>query len=237
MKIKSLLYKACICTSFICMSTAAVNAATITQTVTWSMFSGPNDAQVEETRLINLFDPSLGTMTRIDWAVQGGISANFQVMPSSFPIEYSFAAAIGCGIAIPSSGIAGCDLISNSVISDVRIGSTFGSTGVNETIFLSYFGSHTFTDQGSLDLLTGVSSMNVSLLVDTEALAQSCIPDPFGPGEVCNSYEVGYFGDYTGTFTVSYTYDPVPIPAAIWLFGSGLVGLIGVARRRPAAGS
>lgn len=232
MKIKSLIYKVCIYTSFICMSTASVNAATITQTVTWSMFSGPNDAPVEETRLIDLFDPSLGTMTQIDWAMQGGISANFQVLPSTFPIEYSFAAAIGCGIAIPSSGVTGCDLASNPVKQDVRIGATFGSVGVNETIFLSYFGSYSFSDQGSLDLLTGVTSMDVSLLVDTDALAQSCIPDPFGPGEVCNPYEVGYFGDYTGTFTVTYVYDPVPVPAAVWLFGSGLIGLIGIARRK-----
>jgi len=27
----------------------------------------------------------------------------------------------------------------------------------------------------------------------------------------------------------------VPIPAAVWLFGSGLIGLLGVARRRKAA--
>ena len=25
---------------------------------------------------------------------------------------------------------------------------------------------------------------------------------------------------------------PVPVPAAVWLFGSGLLGLLGVARRR-----
>ena len=28
---------------------------------------------------------------------------------------------------------------------------------------------------------------------------------------------------------------PVPVPAAVWLFGSGLIGLIGIARRRKAA--
>jgi hypothetical protein len=28
---------------------------------------------------------------------------------------------------------------------------------------------------------------------------------------------------------------PVPIPAAVWLFGSGLLGLIGIARRKKAA--
>jgi len=27
---------------------------------------------------------------------------------------------------------------------------------------------------------------------------------------------------------------PVPVPAAVWLFGSGLLGLIGVARRKKA---
>jgi len=29
--------------------------------------------------------------------------------------------------------------------------------------------------------------------------------------------------------------NPIPIPAAIWLFGSGLLGLIGIARRKKAA--
>ena len=31
------------------------------------------------------------------------------------------------------------------------------------------------------------------------------------------------------------TVEPVPVPAAVWLFGSGLLGLVGVARRRKAA--
>ena len=34
------------------------------------------------------------------------------------------------------------------------------------------------------------------------------------------------------SFTANATISPVPIPAAIWLFGSGLLGLIGVARRK-----
>jgi hypothetical protein len=36
--------------------------------------------------------------------------------------------------------------------------------------------------------------------------------------------------EYHSTFTVS----AVPIPAAVWMFGSAILGLVGVARRRQA---
>ena len=43
----------------------------------------------------------------------------------------------------------------------------------------------------------------------------------------------------TGTFVDpdfdNLTYQVVPIPAAVWLFGSGLLGLIGISRRKKAA--
>ena len=37
-----------------------------------------------------------------------------------------------------------------------------------------------------------------------------------------------------GTLSVSSATSPVPLPAAVWLFGSGLLGLLGVGRRRAA---
>jgi hypothetical protein len=40
-------------------------------------------------------------------------------------------------------------------------------------------------------------------------------------------------GSFTDTVTVNVS--AVPIPAAAWLFGSGLLGLVGIARRKKAA--
>jgi len=42
------------------------------------------------------------------------------------------------------------------------------------------------------------------------------------PGEKCGLTGSGFV---TGT-------PAVPVPAAVWLFGSGLIGLIGIARRK-----
>lgn len=50
----------------------------------------------------------------------------------------------------------------------------------------------------------------------------------------------GPFNGQTGSWTITGTAGPVgstpevPIPAAVWLFGSGLLGLVGVARRKKA---
>lgn len=45
----------------------------------------------------------------------------------------------------------------------------------------------------------------------------------------------GAFNGQVGDWTITGTVSAVPVPAAVWLFGSGLVGLAGVARRRKAA--
>jgi len=47
-----------------------------------------------------------------------------------------------------------------------------------------------------------------------------------------NQYAIK-FGDIGG-FDLVVDIAPVPVPAAVWLFGSGLLGLVGVARRKKA---
>ena len=42
----------------------------------------------------------------------------------------------------------------------------------------------------------------------------------------------GAFDGQTGSWEFAGTYSAVPVPAAVWLMGSGLLGLVGVARRR-----
>ena len=45
---------------------------------------------------------------------------------------------------------------------------------------------------------------------------------------------IGFSPAFSGVAT-QITPAPVPIPAAVWLFGSGLLGLVGVARRKKSA--
>ena len=43
--------------------------------------------------------------------------------------------------------------------------------------------------------------------------------------------------DVSGTMSITYDYtpNPVPLPAAVWLFGTALLGLFGFSKRRKKA--
>jgi hypothetical protein len=74
----------------------------------------------------------------------------------------------------------------------------------------------------------------------------------FGSGSGPTTFEGHFWSGWDGTYTnlsgnlvyersvyiehgVTGNLSPIPVPAAVWLFGSGLLGLVGIARRRKTA--
>ena len=70
----------------------------------------------------------------------------------------------------------------------------------------------------------------VADVVDTATFYSS--QSGFFLGQIDTVYEDWHLNTASGELT--YGVSAVPVPAAVWLFGSGLLGLVGVARRRNA---
>lgn len=93
--------------------------------------------------------------------------------------------------------------------------------GVDESVFSTDFDIGDFFQAGSIGSASPVT--DTSLFDTVQILAAS--------GN--NWFAVDFAAD--GSFTTTPTVAPVPVPAAAWLFASGVLGLLGRARRRPAA--
>jgi hypothetical protein len=73
----------------------------------------------------------------------------------------------------------------------------------------------------------GVPTANqIWMLASTDPDGDGVMGIPMASGGVMPGWSPNFNANLTATP------DPVPIPAAVWLFGSGLLGLVGVARRR-----
>jgi len=70
--------------------------------------------------------------------------------------------------------------------------------------------------------LAGYTITGVEWNIDAYSILYSARPDGSDVSRV----------DFSSSLTI-YGVSPVPIPPALWLFGSGLLGLIGVARKKP----
>ena len=93
-----------------------------------------------------------------------------------------------------------------------------------------------FKFQMCKQLQDGSNDCTNRLEFDEEAINAARVPDPCSgfPGGGATGGEFPGGGNTGGCFPGGGP-SPVPAPAAIWLFGTGLIGLIGFTRRRKAA--
>jgi hypothetical protein len=83
-----------------------------------------------------------------------------------------------------------------------------------------------------------MSQSGMAVTTATELLGSLNAPGSFTFDATPGDYFVSFFGE-AGASTSYGMYgieiSQVPLPAAVWLFGSGLLGMIGIARRKKAA--
>lgn len=109
------------------------------------------------------------------------------------------------------------------------------STG--NTLAIS-FPNVSFTEQSDSNYTLSNSRPNLTL--DSGVLTGFNFDAEFGgvDGHAFNSQDLFFFGwEYGYDLTVSgvwgdFSMTPVPVPAAVWLLGSGLIGLAGIAKRK-----
>ena len=100
-----------------------------------------------------------------------------------------------------------------------RLGNTFSTLS-------SYpYGTKGMTSEWSQGYQTVLGAYQVAFPYPNTPYTSYCIY------RVCLSDPLeGYVG--TGSYLVALPVSAVPIPSAVWLFGSGLLGLVGVVRRK-----
>ena len=112
----------------------------------------------------------------------------------------------------------------------ITIVGTVPTLGINSAITLlsGTFDSHTFTPipgpGGSTEVFSGSGPDTKS-----EVLLRLLQLDPGTPFDFFGFTIESVNGEVVSTDIIN---TAVPVPAAVWLFGSGLLGLVGIARRR-----
>jgi hypothetical protein len=124
-------------------------------------------------------------------------------------------------------------------------GVTFGDPVLGDQLDLFSLGSLTSSSDSPLGTIN-VFELSFDNPSDIDALQANAFTlatlsfNTLASGTSSLALTINVLGDANGdpltasTISSSITVSAVPVPAAVWLFGSGLLGLIGVARRKAA---
>ena len=112
-----------------------------------------------------------------------------------------------------------------------------------ETFFTDMF---EITDAGNyqatltdFDFLAPMELTGLNVTTATESLGSLVKPGSFTFDAEPGEYYVSFYGlagkpPLPSNYGIEISQVVVPVPAAVWLFGSGLLGLVGIARRKKA---
>ena len=106
---------------------------------------------------------------------------------------------------------------------------TLGDINTTPFVFDLFASIPNLLDIGGWQL--GIDSLSIAGPRNTSTLTMSGTGTLSGNGYDATIANWSFSAQDTGS-TFSMTVTAVPVPAAVWLFGAGLIGLIGVARRQ-----
>ena len=138
------------------------------------------------------------------------------------------------------SAAGGADLSDATTIELLSVYGAAGSTGELDTVGFGDLGT---VNPGSISLTSFVSTDVLDIEGWSLELTSLNIQEQttsniklFGNGIVSGNGFDATPSSWTFTTTAGSSYSmsvtAVPVPAAVWLFGSGLIGLVGIARRK-----
>ena len=184
------------------------------------------------------------------------VSANAATIVDTGPgADSNYRALAGASVLPPFGQFLAAEFSigSSTTVTDIEGWMSFNPSGADGTIAIYSDGGDvpgdelyaaTFFGTGSLDSSwVGVSGLSWDLAAGTYWVAfevrdgqtlETSMPSPSSNpllNEAFTSVDTGDWNDDDG-LDLGIRISAVPIPAAAWLFGTGLLGLIGVARKR-----
>ena len=181
----------------------------------WTLFPGSAGPAGQQISTVN---PSSGTYSAnlTELAPAANVIKQANLLPGAWTIGQQI------DIAFDYRGTAAAGAVLNVEIFTELGG---GQEGVSSSVNL--FGGPIFPD-GNPDIWKS-ESVSYNVLADADGGVTLQFSVACAPVAGCN-------GDYfIDNVSISADVNAVPIPAAVWLFGSGLIGLVGLARKKKAA--